>query len=58
MMSDTESTTVACSAYTSLLILSEENFADWDMQIVAYLTSSHDHIRVIMPVRQSDGGTY
>ena len=54
-MSDTESTTVARGAYAGLPILSEDNFADWDMQIVAYLTGSHDHVRVITPVRQSDG---
>ena len=39
-MSDAESTTVARDAYVDLPILSEDNFADWDMQIVAYLTGS------------------
>jgi hypothetical protein len=54
-VSDTDSTTVACSAYASLPILSEDNFTDWDMQVVAYLTGSHNHVQVIMPSRQSGG---
>jgi hypothetical protein len=54
-VSDTDSTTVAHGAYAGLPILSEDNFADWDMQVVAYLTGSHDHVRVITPSRQSGG---
>jgi len=43
------------AVYTSLPILMEENFADWDLQIVAHLTGAHDHVCVIMQTRQSDG---
>jgi len=54
-MSDTESTTIAHGAHSGLLILTEENFADWDMQIMVYLTGSQDHARVITPTRQTNG---
>jgi hypothetical protein len=54
-VSNTDSTTVACGAYASLPILSEDNLANWDMQVVAYLTGSHDHVQVITPSRQSGG---
>jgi hypothetical protein len=50
-MSEIESTTVACRAYAGLPYLSEDNFTDWDMQVIAYLTSSHNHVCVIMPVK-------
>ena len=52
-MSDTEPI-VARGAYAGLPFLTEDNFADWDMQIIAYLTGTHDHSRVITPVRQKD----
>jgi len=54
-MSDTESTTVARGAHSGLPILTEENFADWDMQITAYLTGSQDHACVITPTRETNG---
>ena len=50
-----DSTTVLRGAYAGLPILTEDNFADWDMQIIAYLTGSQDHARVITPTKQSDG---
>ena len=53
-MSDTESSTVVCSSYASLPILTEENFADWEMQIITYLTGAQDHICVITPVKQAN----
>jgi uncharacterized protein YidB (DUF937 family) len=46
---------VARGAFAGLPILAEDNFTDWDMQIVAYLTGSHDHVRVITPSGQSGG---
>lgn len=53
-MSNTKSSTVVCSGYASLPILMEENFANWEMQIVAYLTGAQDHIHVITPVKQAN----
>ena len=53
-MSDTKSSTVVCGSYASLPILTEENFANWEMQIITYLTGAQDHICVITPVKQAD----
>jgi len=54
-MSDTESTTVAHGSHAGIPILTEENFADWDMQVMAYLTGTQDHARIITPAKQTDG---
>lgn len=51
-MSD-ESSTVSCGAHAGLPLLTEDNFDNWDMQIFAYLTGSHDHARVISPTIQN-----
>ena len=56
-MSDTESTTVAHGSHASLPILTEDNFADWDLQVIAYLTSASDHSRIITPIKLKDGTT-
>src|SRR5260221_13519256 len=53
-MSDTDSTTIARGTYARLPVLTDENFADWDMLIIGYLTSSDDHICIITPIRQAD----
>ena len=53
-MSD-ESTNIARGFYAGLPILTDDNFADWDMQAIAYLTGSQDHVRGITPTRQADG---
>lgn len=53
-MSD-DATTVLRGAHPGLPLLTDTNFADWDMQVTAYLTGSHDHARVITPIRQADG---
>jgi len=50
-----DSANVLHGAYAGLPILTEDNFADWDMQVIIYLTGSGDHARVVMPTRQSDG---
>ena len=54
-MSTEESSSILCGAYASLPILTEDNFADWELQVIAYLTGSADHAGVITPTRQSDG---
>jgi hypothetical protein len=53
-MSD-ESSTVPRGAYAGLPVLTEDNFADWDMQVFACLTGSSNHARVFTPVRQPGG---
>jgi hypothetical protein len=47
MSSEADLTTVTWGTYASLPILSEDNFADWDVQIVAYLTGPQDRAWVI-----------
>ena len=42
-MSTEESSIILCGAYASLPILTEDNFADWELQVIAYLTGSADH---------------
>ena len=56
-MSDTKTTT-ACGTHTGLPFLTEDNFSDWDMQIMAYLTGTQDHARVIMPTLPAGTTTY
>ena len=53
-MSDSESTTVTHSTHASLPFLTEDNFTDWDLQIIMYLTGTHDHSCIITPVRLKD----
>jgi len=55
MSDDSIAAAIPRAVYTSLPVLTEENFADWDLQIVAHLTGMHDHICVITQTRQSDG---
>jgi len=53
-MSDNSITAaIPCAIYTGLPVLTEENFAVWDLQIITHLTGVHDHICVIMQTRQS-----
>src|SRR5258706_5954389 len=42
-----ESNSVDSSFYCSLPILSCDNFNDWKIQVIAYLTGIADHVRVI-----------
>ena len=56
-MSDTESTTVAHGSHASLPILTEDNLADWDLQVIAYLTGASDHSCIITPIKLKDGTT-
>jgi len=54
-MSDNSiTTTIPCAVYAGLPVLMEENFADWDLQIIAHLTGMHDHVCVVMQTRQLD----
>ena len=57
-MSDTETATAGCGAHASLPILTEDNFSDWDMQIMAYLTGTQDHACVIMPTLPASTAAY
>lgn len=53
-MSD-DSALVPHGTHAGLFVLTESNFTDWDMQIIAYLTGSQDHARVISPTKKPDG---
>jgi len=54
-MSDNSiATAIPHAVYASLPVLTEENFADWDLQIVAHLTGAHNHVCVITQTRQLD----
>ena len=57
-MSDTKTTTTGHSAHASLPILTEDNFSDWDMQIMAYLTSTQDHAHIITPTLPTSTTVY
>ena len=52
-MSSDNPSTVSGGAHAGLPLLTEDNFDDWDMQIFAHLTGSHDHARVIWPTIQN-----
>jgi hypothetical protein len=54
-MSDIDSTTITRGDHAGLPYLTEDNFVDWEMQVIAYLTGIQDHARVITPVRQANG---
>jgi len=54
MSDDSVTTAIPCAVYTGLPVLMEENFTDWDLQIVTHLTGMHNHICVITQTRQLD----
>ena len=54
-MSDDSATITAPRGTAGLPILTDENFADWDLQVIAHLTGVQNHVRVITQTRQSDG---
>jgi hypothetical protein len=52
-----DSDSVASGLYRGLPVLSRDNFNDWKIQVIAYLTGVADHARVISR-RPGPSGTF